>query len=112
MYKRQTLTSHHGAFDGRHLIKPNYSDVILVKGKMEEDYLLRVCGLPPVQVEIGAPAKKSSDPSTESAKESGAASSIVFFSESYEAVSYTHLDVYKRQIRGLRRFLPTSRRIL
>lgn len=90
-----TLTSHHGAFDGRHLIKPNYSDVILVKGKMEEDYLLRVCGLPPVQVEIGAPAKKSSDPSTESAKESGAASSIVFFSESYEVSSGRTEEFYR-----------------
>jgi hypothetical protein len=48
---------------------------------MEEDYLLRVCGLAPDQVEVGAPAV-----SGELANEAGHSDKpcIVFFSEPYE----------------------------
>ena len=96
-----TLTCHHGAFDGRHLIKHNHSGVVLVKGRMEEDYLLRVCGLPPSRVEVGAPANKTPDPTTESAKQSEPASNIVFFSESYEVSSGRTEEFYRDVLPGL-----------
>lgn len=47
---------HHGALDSRYLFKRSYADVIWAKGKMEEDYLVRRCGVPREKVEIGAPA--------------------------------------------------------
>jgi hypothetical protein len=76
-----TLSFHHGALDGRHLIKQNYSDVILAKGKMEADYLLRVCRLPPSSVEVGAPARPASSMVR---RTSAQGSYIVLFSEGYE----------------------------
>lgn len=77
-----TLTCHHGALDGRHLIKQNDSDVVLAKGRMEEDYLIRVCGLSPPAVEVGAPA--GAPPARRSA---GSDPFIVLFSEAYEVLS-------------------------
>ncbi len=81
-----TIACHHGALDGRHLFKQNHADVILAKGKMEEDYLLKVCRLPAQKVETGAPVRSGSllrtSPTEKTERE--AASSIVFFSEPYE----------------------------
>jgi len=50
------IACHHGALDGRYFFKRRYGDIIWVKGKMEEDYLVRTCGVPRDRVEIGAPA--------------------------------------------------------
>jgi hypothetical protein len=50
------IACHHGALDGRYVFKRSYGDVIWAKGKMEEDYLVRWCGVPQERVEIGAPA--------------------------------------------------------
>ncbi len=50
------IACHHGALDGRYVFKRSYGDVIWAKGKMEEDYLVRRCGVPQEKVEIGAPA--------------------------------------------------------
>ncbi len=50
------VACHHGALDGRYVFKHSYGDVIWAKGKMEEDYLVRKCGVPQENVEIGAPA--------------------------------------------------------
>jgi hypothetical protein len=81
-----TIACHHGALDGRHLIKRNHADVILAKGKMEEDYLLRVCGLPRDKVEIGAPAPRplARPRGSTQGGELSSASCIVLFSEPYE----------------------------
>jgi len=51
-----SIACHHGALDGRYVFKRSYGDVIWAKGKMEEDYLVRKCGVPPEKVEIAAPA--------------------------------------------------------
>lgn len=76
-----TIACHHGALDGRCMFKRNHADVLLAKGKMEEDYLVRLCGIPPETVEVGAPIlpvelkqKASQDKRP----------FIVFFSEAYE----------------------------
>jgi hypothetical protein len=50
------IACHHGALDGGYVFKRSYGDVIWVKGEMEEDYLVRKCGVPPEKIEIGAPA--------------------------------------------------------
>jgi len=50
------VACHHGALDGRYVFKHSYGDVIWAKGKMEQDYLVRKCGVPSENVEIGAPA--------------------------------------------------------
>jgi hypothetical protein len=50
------VACHHGALDGRYVFKRSYGDVIWAKGKMEEDYLVRKCGVRREKVEIGAPA--------------------------------------------------------
>lgn len=50
------IACHHGALDGRYVFKRVYGDTIWVKGKMEQDYLVRKCEVPIEQVEIAAPA--------------------------------------------------------
>jgi hypothetical protein len=76
-----TISSHHGALDGRYMFKRNHADVVLAKGRMEEDYLVRRCGLPRESVEVGAPIlpREQTHGSSEDKK-----LFIVFFSEAYE----------------------------
>jgi hypothetical protein len=78
------IACHHGALDGRYVFKRTYGDVIWVKGKMEEDYLVRRCGVPAARIEIAAPAlplesrsKLSLPPNFQK--------HILFISEPYEA---------------------------
>jgi hypothetical protein len=75
------IACHHGALDGRYMFKRNHADVLLAKGRMEEDYLVRRCGVPSTTVEIGAPALP---PNLRSGSVGRGKSSIVFFSEAYE----------------------------
>jgi hypothetical protein len=89
-----TIVSHHGALDGRHLIKQNHADVILAKGKMEEDYLVRVCGVPSTSVEIGAPDIAPRSVPGDLVSSAQNKSSIVFFSESYEVLSGRTKEFY------------------
>jgi len=57
---------------------------------MEEDYLLRVCGLPHDKVEIGAPSQ-----SDVGSVQTNHGSHIVFFSESYEVGDGRAKDFYR-----------------
>jgi hypothetical protein len=50
------IACHHGALDGRYMFKRSYGDIVWAKGKMEQDYLVRRCGVPAEKVEIAAPA--------------------------------------------------------
>lgn len=94
-----TLACHHGALDGRHLIKQNHADVILVKGKMEEDYIVRVCGVPAGCVEIGAPAKPPWGSAADIAADKHAKStSVVMFSEFYEVSNGRAEEFYRELI--------------
>src|SRR5438309_4779336 len=92
-----TVSCHHGALDGRYLFKPCHADVILAKGRMEEDYLVRVCNVPANRVEVGAPL--------ELVKEDQASRDlkplIVVFSEAYEAMGGRAADVYQDILPGL-----------
>jgi hypothetical protein len=75
------IACHHGALDGRYLFKRSYADVIWVQGKMEEDYLVRRCAVPPEKVEIGAPALSASWSGAEPSNRQDFRPYLVFFSE-------------------------------
>src|SRR5439155_7122100 len=36
------VACHHGALDGRYLIKKSHADLVLAKGRMEKDYLVNI----------------------------------------------------------------------
>lgn len=92
-----TVACHHGALDGRHLIKKNHADVILAKGKMEQDYLVHNCGVDQSEVEIGAP----SAPDHPGKAWTGGKDWIVFFSEPYESTAGRAEEIYRDVIPGL-----------
>ncbi|HWZ83138.1 MAG TPA: hypothetical protein VNW47_10960 [Terriglobales bacterium] len=92
-----TVACHHGALDGRHLIKKNHADVILAKGRMEQDYLVRACRVDESVVEIGAP-------SLPEASEAGTPEDrdwIVFFSEPYDMTGGRAEEIYRDILPGL-----------
>jgi hypothetical protein len=91
------IACHHGALDGRHLIKRNSADVILAKGRMEEDYLVGTCGVDAGEVEIGAPfapaqTARSREPEPDR---------IVFFSEPYEVTGGRATEIYRDTLPAL-----------
>ncbi len=88
-----TLDFHHGAMDGRYLVKELACDRYLAKDETERDYLLNVCGLPPDEVVVGAPPATAL--ATGKRKPSRAGSSIVFFSEPYEIVGIRTEELYR-----------------
>jgi hypothetical protein len=92
-----TIACHHGALDGRHLIKKNHAHVILAKGRMEEDYLVQHCGVDASEVEIGAP----SAPERASNGSPGERDWIVFFSEPYEVTAGRAEEIYRDIMPGL-----------
>jgi len=91
-----TVDFHHGAFDGRYLLKTLACDVYLAKNEMERDYLLRVCGLPADRVAMGAPSPVFV-PST-SGREPSSGSSVIFFSEPYESAGMRAEEVYRELV--------------
>lgn len=84
------IACHHGALDGRYMFKRSHADVVLAKGRMEQDYLVSLCGLPASQVEVGAPAEDENRESGQDRK-----SAIVLFSEPYEAMGGRGADAYQ-----------------
>lgn len=102
-----TLDFHHGALDGRYMLKDLPSDRYLAKNDMERDYLLRVCGLPAERVVIGAPPVKQK-PSR--ASRTGVVSSAVFFSEPYEVAGMRAEDVYRQILARLCRLARENQR--
>jgi hypothetical protein len=87
-----TLDFHHGALDGRYLLKQLASDLYLAKNEMEWDYLARVCGLPAERVVIGAPFV---DVPAMVRADSSYPRSAVLFSEPYEAAGLRVDEVYR-----------------
>jgi hypothetical protein len=104
-----TLTCHHGALDGGHLIKRNHGDVVLAKGRMERDYLTRVCGVREDQVEIGGPMQAAPAPQR---AESESAAAIVFFSEPYEVFGGRPEEFYRDLIPSLAKLAEETGREL
>lgn len=105
-----TADFHHGAMDGRYLLKDLPCDTYLAKNEMEQDYLLRVCGLPEERVTLGAPATVQPDPTPNGiAAES---SCIVFFSEPYENAGIRAEEVYREVLPPLCRLARENGRRL
>jgi hypothetical protein len=88
-----TMDFHHGAMDGRFILKQLSSDLYLAKGEMERDYLLRICGLPADRVVLGGPAHPRSIAAP--ARKLDEHSAIIFFSEPYESGNRRAQEVYQ-----------------
>ena len=105
-----TVDFHHGAFDGRYLLKDVPCDVYLAKNEMERDYLLRVCGLDGRKVQIAAPAPSRVQMRRE---QDAQKSAIVFFSEPYEGVGMRGVEAYREILPRLCRLAEAhGRRVL
>jgi hypothetical protein len=92
--KRQipTVDFHHGAFDGRYILKNIECDIYLAKNEMERDYLTRVCGVPADRVEIGAPSTEPAPSGNQIEKNLRTAA--ILFSEPYEVTGMRAEEVY------------------
>ena len=86
-----SIATHHGALDGQNLLKTTNADVLLVKGNMERDYLLKRCRLPESLIEVAAPSRLLP------VHKEQTGDSIVFFSEDYE-VSGGRVEDYYREV--------------
>lgn len=86
-----TLDFHHGALDGRYLLKELPSDFYLAKNEMERDYLIRICGFPDERVVIGAPCSRAL-PAPLDARDKRY---VIFFSEPYEVGGMRTAEVYQ-----------------
>jgi hypothetical protein len=82
----------HGALDGGLLFKRPYADVYLVKGEMEQDYMVRVSDIPPERIEIAAPAEQQNEVGELSGPRSG---EIVLFSQPYEVSGGRAGEIYR-----------------
>ena len=90
-HRLPTLDFHHGAFDGRFLLKDLTSEFYLAKNEMERDYLLRVCQLPTDRiVTCGLPPHSAAGK-----RASNQDARIVFFSEPYESTGGRPEEVYR-----------------
>ncbi len=104
-----TVDFHHGALDGRFLLKTLPSDVYLAKTEMEKDYLVRICGLSRDRIVLGAmevshPAKAQ--------RADGLRPNIVYFSEPYESVGGRPEEVYRELLPPLSRLAMENGRTL
>jgi hypothetical protein len=104
-----TVDFHHGAFDGRFLMKDLSSDIYLAKSEMERDYLVRICGLLSEKIIVGAPTR-SAPPRERRLSIDG--STIVFFSEPAESVGGRTEEVYRELLPPLLRLAEQHQRTL
>lgn len=91
--KIPTVDFHHGAFDGRYLLKDLPCDMYLAKNEMELDYLLRVCGLSPEKVAVAAPAAPTIAPPKRA--DDFRRRALILFSEPYEVAGMRGEEVYR-----------------
>jgi len=89
------IACHHGALDGSYVFKRSYADVIWAKGKMEQDYLVRVCGVPNEKVEIAAPALPAAWKMRQMPNGAPAGSHILFLSEASELAGGRPEEFYR-----------------
>jgi hypothetical protein len=87
-----TIDFHHGALDGRFLLKNLPSDMYLAKSDMELDYLTRVCTMAKDRIAIGSPDSADAAVIHRGGR---TPNSIVFFSEPYEATGGRAEEVYR-----------------
>lgn len=90
-----SVACHHGALDGRYLYKRSHADVIWAKGRMEQDYLIRVCGVPRSRVELGASLLPAARDAAESFRKQNSGRYVIFFSELYEVTGGRTQEFYR-----------------
>jgi len=104
---------HHGALDGRHLLRAQPAAPIFAKGRMEEDYLLGFCRVPASEIEVGAPAKSPVPSENQARGLPRDPSAIVFFSEFYEVSGGRAEEFYRDLIAPLAELaLKTGRKFI
>jgi hypothetical protein len=108
--KIPTVDFHHGALDGRYLLKDLTCDTYLAKNEMERDYLLRVCGLPEERIVIGGPWSRfahqtSPTQVSPNSRTSGSKTAAILFSEPYEVVGMRGEEVYRELLPELCRLV-------
>lgn len=89
-----SVACHHGALDGYYALKCTYGDVILAKGKMEQDYLVQRCRVPADKVEIGAPSPVELSVRKQWSRDA-LRSQILFVSEGYEVGNARAREFYR-----------------
>jgi hypothetical protein len=89
------IACHHGALDGRYVFKRRYGDVIWAKGKMEEDYLVRKCGVPRERVEIAAPVLPANWNGLDQSNCEEFRPYLLFFSEACEVAGGRQEEFYR-----------------
>ena len=89
------IACHHGALDGRYVFKRSYGDVIWAKGKMEEDYLVRQCGVPRERVEIAAPMMPENWNAEERSNEEVFQPHVLFISEPCDVIGGRQEEFYR-----------------
>jgi hypothetical protein len=107
------IACHHGALDARYLFKRSYGDVIWAKGKMEEDYLVRRCGVPGERVEIGAPALPVSGNGLEQSNRQTFRPYVLFISEAFDLSGGRPEEFYRDMLPPLADLaLATGRKLI
>jgi hypothetical protein len=94
-----TVDFHHGAFDGRFLMKSLPSDLYLAKSEAERDYLISVCRLPQDRIVLGGPPGMSKIAGANPRPRS--AGQIVYFSEPYDVLGRRSEEVYRELLAPL-----------
>jgi len=93
-----TVDFHHGAFDGRYLLKTMACDTYLAKNEMERDYLTRICELPCDRIVVGRMNGTSQMPKRADVRRR---QNIVFFSEPYENAGGRPEEIYRELLPAL-----------
>jgi hypothetical protein len=94
----RTVNCSHGALDVNLLLRGVCSDTYLAKGEMEQDYMVRQCGVPEERIALGAPPVEHS---LATGKPRAPGDQIVFFSEPYELYSGRTETLYRELLPGL-----------
>lgn len=89
--KIPAVACHHGALDNRMAFKTPCFSTYLVQSEMERDYLVRICGVDPDRIRVGA----ASSPAEHSSLWKADAPWIVFFTEPYETDLWCVEAVYR-----------------
>jgi hypothetical protein len=93
-----SISVHHGALDGRFRLKVPAAEFCLAKSRMEEDYLVRECGVDPRRVLIGAPGTQVS---RKAIPLQHSPLDIIYFSEPYEAFAGRAAQIYQELLPAL-----------
>ena len=105
-----TVDFHHGAFDGRYILKDIECDVYLAKNEMERDYLTRICEVPADRVAIGAPSTDPAPAGNQTERRERTAA--ILFSEPYEVTGTRAEEVYGEILAPLCRIVRENGRRL